>query len=29
VKRTGIVGGPVPSEDVAHETTVEVFTRAA
>jgi transposase InsO family protein len=25
MKRTGIVGGPIPREDVAHGTTIEVF----
>jgi len=29
VKRTGIVGGPIPREDVAHGTTVEVLPRTA
>jgi hypothetical protein len=28
-KRTGIVGGSIPREDVAHGTTIEVFTRAS
>jgi hypothetical protein len=29
VKRTGLVGGPIQREDVAHGTTIEVFPRAA